>query len=24
VKFFEAGDAVEVSWRYDAGRFLRE
>jgi spermidine/putrescine transport system ATP-binding protein len=24
VKFFEAGDAVEVSWRYDAGRFLRD
>jgi len=20
--FFEAGDAVEISWRYDAGRFL--
>jgi spermidine/putrescine transport system ATP-binding protein len=23
-KFFEAGDAVEISWRYDAGRFLTE
>jgi spermidine/putrescine transport system ATP-binding protein len=23
-KFFEAGDAVEISWRYDAGRFLIE
>jgi spermidine/putrescine transport system ATP-binding protein len=21
-KFFEAGDAVEISWRFDAGRFL--
>jgi spermidine/putrescine transport system ATP-binding protein len=24
VKFFEPGDSVEVSWRYDAGRFLRD
>jgi spermidine/putrescine transport system ATP-binding protein len=23
-KFFEAGDAVQISWRYDAGRFLTE
>jgi spermidine/putrescine transport system ATP-binding protein len=23
-KFFEPGDAVEISWRYDAGRFLTE
>jgi spermidine/putrescine transport system ATP-binding protein len=23
-KFFEAGDAVDISWRYDAGRFLTE
>jgi spermidine/putrescine transport system ATP-binding protein len=22
--FFEAGDAVEISWRYDAGRFLSD
>jgi spermidine/putrescine transport system ATP-binding protein len=21
-KFFEAGDPVEISWRFDAGRFL--
>jgi spermidine/putrescine transport system ATP-binding protein len=21
-KFFEPGDAVEISWRYDSGRFL--
>ena len=24
VKFFEAGDAVEISWRIDSGRFLTE
>ena len=24
VKFFEAGDAVEISWRFDAGRFLTQ
>jgi spermidine/putrescine transport system ATP-binding protein len=24
VKFFEAGDAVEISWRVDAGRFLTD
>jgi spermidine/putrescine transport system ATP-binding protein len=23
-KFFEPGDAVEISWRFDAGRFLTE
>jgi spermidine/putrescine transport system ATP-binding protein len=23
-KFFEAGDTVDISWRYDAGRFLTE
>jgi spermidine/putrescine transport system ATP-binding protein len=23
-KFFEAGDAVEISWRFDAGRFLAD
>ena len=23
-KFFEPGDAVEISWRYDAGRFLTD
>ena len=23
-KFFEPGDAVDISWRYDAGRFLTE
>ena len=23
-KFFEAGDAVEISWRFDAGRFLTD
>jgi spermidine/putrescine transport system ATP-binding protein len=23
-KFFEAGDPVEISWRFDAGRFLTE
>jgi spermidine/putrescine transport system ATP-binding protein len=23
-KFFEAGDAVEISWRIDAGRFLTD
>jgi spermidine/putrescine transport system ATP-binding protein len=23
-KFFEAGDAVQIGWRYDAGRFLTE
>jgi spermidine/putrescine transport system ATP-binding protein len=23
-KFFEAGDPVEISWRYDAGRFLTD
>jgi spermidine/putrescine transport system ATP-binding protein len=23
-KFFEAGDPVEISWRYDAGRFLAD
>jgi spermidine/putrescine transport system ATP-binding protein len=24
VKFFEPGDAVEISWRHDAGRFLTD
>jgi len=24
VKFFEAGDLVEISWRFDAGRFLAD
>ena len=23
-KFFEPGDAVEISWRVDAGRFLTD
>jgi spermidine/putrescine transport system ATP-binding protein len=23
-KFFEAGDEVQVGWRYDAGHFLNE
>jgi spermidine/putrescine transport system ATP-binding protein len=23
-KFFEAGDAVQIRWRFDAGRFLRD
>ncbi|HYL17789.1 MAG TPA: TOBE domain-containing protein, partial [Burkholderiales bacterium] len=23
-KFFEPGDAVEISWRFDAGHFLTE